>query len=62
VFCQGTVEHVEAETSALLAATAAFPNHILSSGCDLPPQVSLAVLDAFHTAADCFRPDSEADL
>ncbi|MCL4176344.1 MAG: uroporphyrinogen decarboxylase family protein [Verrucomicrobia bacterium] len=60
VFCRGTTDVVEEQTAKLLESTAAFPNHILSSGCDLPPQVSLAVLDAFHTAADRFRPVSQA--
>ncbi len=39
VFKQGTVESVRSETEALLQLTAAHPNFVISSGCDLPPFV-----------------------
>lgn len=51
VFMQSTPEQVRAATQALLAATAGHPNHVLSSGCDIPPQTPLANLDAFFAAA-----------
>jgi uroporphyrinogen decarboxylase len=52
VFCQGSPEVVAEQTVKLLASTAGFANHVLSSGCDLPPEVSLANLDAFYSAAE----------
>jgi uroporphyrinogen decarboxylase len=51
VFCQPDPIAVAEQTAKLLVATAAFRNHVVSSGCDLPPQVPLANLDAFYAAA-----------
>ena len=51
VFCQPSPIAVAEQTAKLLGSTAAFRNHVVSSGCDLPPQVPLANLDAFFTAA-----------
>lgn len=51
VFVQSTPEQVRAATQALRDATAGRPNHVLSSGCDIPPQTPLANLDAFFAAA-----------
>ncbi len=50
VFCQLAPEEVAARTTELLAATAAHRNFVISSGCDLPPDSSLASLDAFYRA------------
>ncbi len=50
VFCQLTPEEVTARTTALLTATAAHRNFIISSGCDLPPNSWLASLDSFYDA------------
>ena len=50
VFCQLPPGEVTSRASALLAATRAYPNYVLSSGCDLPPSASLASLDAFYGA------------
>ena len=38
-------------TTALLEATQAYPNHVLSSGCDLPPGVPWDNVQAFFAAA-----------
>ena len=38
-------------TTALLEATRAYPNHVLSSGCDLPPGVPWENVQAFFAAA-----------
>ena len=46
----GTPEQVETATSALLEATAAFPNYILSTGCDTPPGTPEANIEAFFRA------------
>jgi len=51
VFVQSTPEQVRAATRALRDATDGRPNHVLSSGCDIPPQTPLANLDAFFAAA-----------
>lgn len=56
VFCHATVAEVGARTTALLAATTAFPNFVISSGCDVPPDSPLANLDAFHAAVRAFAP------
>ena len=43
-------ELVLTETTRLLEATAAYPNFIVSSGCDIPPLVPEANVDAFELA------------
>jgi uroporphyrinogen decarboxylase len=52
IFLQSTPEQVAGKTVALLAATNAHPNFIISSGCDVPPGTPLANLDAFHAAVE----------
>lgn len=48
VFCHSTPDRVRQATADLLAKTRSFPNVVISSGCDLPPSVTLDRLDAFH--------------
>jgi uroporphyrinogen decarboxylase len=48
VFCQLPPAEVKSRVASLLAATAAHRNHVLSSGCDVPPNAPLASLDAFY--------------
>lgn len=55
VFVLSSPEDVYARTSALLAATAHYRNFVLSSGCDLPPNMPLANLDAFYRAVNDFN-------
>ena len=55
VFCHATPGEMAARTTALLAATAAFPNFVISSGCDVPLDSPLANLDAFHAAVRTFN-------
>ena len=45
-----TPEQVADATTALLRRTAAFPNFVLSSGCDLPPGVPVRNMHAFLNA------------
>ena len=52
VFCQLPPAGVQERTASLLAATAAHRNFVVSSGCDIPPNVTLASLDAFYAALD----------
>ncbi len=51
VFVSLPPAEVAAQTRSLLASTASYPNFVLSSGCDLPPNVPLTNLDAFYAAA-----------
>jgi uroporphyrinogen decarboxylase len=51
VFVQMQPIEIMAQVSALLAATRAQRNFVLSSGCDVPPRAPLANLDAFYSAA-----------
>ena len=54
-FRTGTPAQVKGETTRLLDATAPYANFILSSGCDLPPLVPAANVDAFQEALDAFN-------
>jgi uroporphyrinogen decarboxylase len=51
IFVQSSAGEVTAKVRALLEATRAHPNHVISSGCDVPPLTPLANLDAFFEAA-----------
>ena len=55
VFCRGTPEVVAARTASLLSTAAAHRNFVISSGCDLPPNSTLASLDAFYGAVKAFN-------
>lgn len=55
VFCRSTPAEMAVCTTALLAATAAFPNFVISSGCDVPRDSPLANLDAFYGAVRAFN-------
>lgn len=50
VFCQLPPAEITARASALLRATSAHRNFVMSSGCDVPPNAPLASLDAFYKA------------
>lgn len=49
---QGTPEKVKAETLALLEATSAWDNFILSTGCDAPPRIPFENIGAFYEALE----------
>lgn len=51
VFLQSTPEQLAAKTNELLAATEAYRNCVISSGCDVPHGSPLANLDAFCAQA-----------
>lgn len=55
IFKQGTPEQVYAETETLLRRTAAFPNFVLSTGCDIPPHIPVENIEAFYRALDDFN-------
>ena len=46
---------VEKQVSILLEKTAQFPNFVLSSGCDVPPHVPTANIQAFYDALSTFN-------
>lgn len=52
---QASPEVVRKETLALLEATASCRNFVLSTGCDVPPQVSQENIAAFFQALDEFN-------
>lgn len=55
VLKDGAPEEVYAKTAGLLRETAAWPNYVLSSGCDVPPGVSLENIRAFFRALDDYN-------
>ena len=48
-------ETMKEATLQLLEATRAYPNFVLSSGCDIPPHTSSINIDAFYTALEEFN-------
>lgn len=52
---QASPETVKAETLKLLEATAAWDNFILSTGCDVPPHIPFANIEAFYGALEEFN-------
>jgi uroporphyrinogen decarboxylase len=50
VFLRASPAEVTTRTERLLATTSSHRNFVVSSGCDLPPHVPLANLDAFYEA------------
>jgi uroporphyrinogen decarboxylase len=55
VFKSGTPNFMRSETFKLLQSTRDFPNFVLSSGCDVPPNVPLENIDAFFSALNDFN-------
>ena len=55
VFRQATAEQVKAVTKELLEKTAQYRNFVVSSGCDLPPRVPAANVEAFFEAVAEFN-------
>ncbi|HQY98839.1 MAG TPA: uroporphyrinogen decarboxylase family protein [Propionicimonas sp.] len=56
-FCNGTPESIREATLSLLAECSAYPNFIISSGCDIPPRTPWANIDAFFAAVADFYQD-----
>lgn len=50
-FCGGTPESIAKATRELLARCGEYPNFLISSGCDIPPQSPWENIDAFFAAA-----------
>ncbi len=52
VLRKGNPQNVFEATKALLERCGAYPNFVLSSGCDIPPQTPMENLEAFFRAAE----------
>jgi len=50
----GTPESVREATTQIMKQCSAYPNFVISSGCDIPPMSPWCNLDAFFQAADEF--------
>ena len=61
-FKQGTVNEMKQATTELLKHCERFPNFVLSSGCDTPPNTPLANIDAFFEALQEFNDRKNAYL
>lgn len=55
VLAQGTPETVGAAVRNLLEATAGYPNFVLSTGCDVPPHIPSANIEAFYSELERFN-------
>ncbi len=58
VLKNGTEESIRRTTADLLMKTSAFPNFVLSSGCDIPPGTPLDHIDAFFKALDEYNAEA----
>lgn len=54
-FKQSTPEQMYDKTAELLTRTAGYKNFVLSSGCDTPPEVPFANIDAFYRALEDYN-------
>lgn len=61
VFKQGNPASVMTATQTLLNQTAAYPQFVLSSGCDLPPLVPQANLEAFFDCLEAYNRDKNVE-
>lgn len=53
-FLNGTPESIKADTKRVMSACAAYPNFVISSGCDIPPMTPWANIDAYFEAVQEF--------
>ena len=54
VFNKGTTENVRLETLKLLNKCGRYNNFVISSGCDIPPDVDLDNVDTFFKTVEGF--------
>jgi uroporphyrinogen decarboxylase len=52
---QGTAEEVSNAVTALLEETKSYPNFILSTGCDVPPNTPVCNIEAFYKSVQNFN-------
>lgn len=55
VFKQATAEEVYRQTTELLQKTAEYPNFVISTGCDVPPEIPLENIRAFYQAVEDYN-------
>lgn len=55
LFKSATAQQMKSEATDLLKKTKAFPNFVLSSGCDIPPHIPQANIEAFYMALNDFN-------
>ena len=55
LFKNAAAEDVEQATRNLLERTASYPNFVISTGCDAPPEVPMANIEAFYRAVEAFN-------
>jgi len=53
-FRKGTPQSIAQETKTLLETCGGYPNFVISSGCDIPPQSPWENIDAFFRAAETY--------
>lgn len=54
-FCNGTPGSIRAETLRVMERCCAYPNFVISSGCDIPPLSPWENIDAFFAAVESFN-------
>ncbi|NLF60856.1 MAG: methyltransferase [Lentisphaerae bacterium] len=57
--CDGAEDTVRAAVRDLLQTTVAYPNHIVSSGCDIPAQTPIANIKAFFAAVQDYNQENQ---
>ncbi len=62
VIRNGSIQDIKEKVTALLLAMEAYPNFVLSSGCDIPPGTTLENIDAFFQALDEYNRLNHEDL
>ncbi len=62
IFKQGTADEMRQATTELLERCSSYPNFVLSSGCDTPPETPLANIDAFFEALHTFNDRKNSHL
>jgi len=55
IFLTGTPELVREKTNEMMQLTMDYPNYVISSGCDIPPQTPIENLDAFFETVRAFN-------
>ena len=55
IFKMASPEVVARQTEELLNRTSSYPNFVISSGCDTPPEVPFANIEAFYQAVERYN-------
>ena len=59
LFKMASAEDMYVQTKQLLERTDAFPNFVISSGCDTPPDIPMANIASFYKAVDDYNANKE---